>query len=200
MQEHSHDSTQTAQMDALTHFIFIPDNVLKADATIVLGMSLWHRPLARALDLYRQGLCGRLVLCGGYNQKIKAVEALEMYREARSTGIPDSDILVDSDSRNTAENFSNAASLIKANGIEADQSVVNVVAIHFHIRRALLTAQEIFGNDIQFGAATYPSVHYSSRTWHETETGRRNVFDEIEKIARYFPGTALPECKNENRQ
>jgi uncharacterized SAM-binding protein YcdF (DUF218 family) len=195
LQEHSHDPSQTAQIDALTHFIFVPDNALKADATIVLGMSLWHRPLARAVDLYRQGLSGQLVLCGGYNQKIGAVEALEMYRKAKSIGIPDSDILVDSDSRNTAENFSNAVSLIKANGIEATRSVVNIVAIHFHIRRALLTAQNIFDHGVQFGTVTYPSVYYTSKTWHETEAGRRNVLDEIEKIARYFPGTMLPESE-----
>lgn len=183
-------------MDALTHFIFVPDNVLKADATIVLGMSLWERPLARAIDLYRQGLAGRLVLCGGYNPKIGAIEALKMYREAKSIGIPDSDILVDPDSSNTAENFSNAVFLLQANNIGTTRSVVNIVSIHFHSRRALLTAQKVFGNGVQFGTATYPSVHYTSKTWYETEAGRRNVFDEIEKIARSFPGNMLPEGIN----
>jgi len=183
-------------MDALTQFIFVPDDVLKADATIVLGMSLWERPLARAIDLYRQGLAGRLVLCGGYNPKIDAIEALKMYREAKSIGIPDSDILVDPDSSNTAENFSTAVFLLQANNIGITRSVVNIVSIHFHSRRALLTAQKMFGNGVQFGTATYPSIHYTSSTWYETDVGRRNVFDEIEKIARYFPGNKLPEGIN----
>lgn len=183
-------------MDALTQFIFFPDNVLQADATIVLGMSLWERPLARAIELYRQGLAGKLILCGGYNLKIDAIEALKMYRKAKSIGIPDSDILVDPDSSNTAENFSNAAFLLQANNIEITRSVVNIVSIHFHGRRALLTAQKMFGKGVQFGIATYPSVHYTSKTWYETEAGRQNVFDEIEKIARSFPGNRLPEGVN----
>jgi uncharacterized SAM-binding protein YcdF (DUF218 family) len=190
------NSSMTSRMDALTQFIFVPDDILKADATIVLGMSLWERPLARAIDLYRQGLAGRLVLCGGYNPKINAIEALKMYREAISIGIPDSDILVDPDSSNTAENFSNAALLLQANNIGTTRSVVNIVSIHFHSRRALLTAQKVFGNGVQFGTATYPSVHYTSKTWSETEAGRRNVFDEIEKIVRSFPENMMPEGIN----
>lgn len=182
-------------MDALTHYIFVPDRILKADTTIVLGMSLWQRPLERALDLHRQGLSGRLILCGGHNPKIRAAEALEMYKAAKSFGIPDSDMLVDPDSRNTAENFYNAAALMKASGIDATRSGVNVVAIHFHIRRALLTAQQTLGNDVQLGIATYPSIHYTHLNWHKTVAGRRNVFDEIEKIARYFPGAPLPAFK-----
>lgn len=195
-QEFLHNSSITSQMDVLTQFIFVPDDVLKADATIVLGMSLWERPLARAIDLYRQELAGRLILCGGYNLKIDAIEALKMYRKAKSIGIPDSDILVDPDSSNTAENFSNAAFLLQANNIEITRSVVNIVSIHFHSRRALLTAQKVFGKGVQFGIATYPSVHYMSKTWYETEAGRRNVFDEIEKITRYFPGNILPKGIN----
>ncbi|RFC31653.1 MAG: DUF218 domain-containing protein [Candidatus Nitrotoga sp. SPKER] len=191
-----HNSSIPSQRDTLTQFIFVPDNVLQADATIVLGMSLWERPLARAIELYRQGLAGKLVLCGGYNLKIDAIEALQMYRKAKSIGIPNSDMLVDPDSSNTAENFSTAALLLQANNIEITRSVVNIVSIHFHSRRALLTAQQVFGKDIQFGIATYPSVHYTSKTWYETETGHRNVCDEIEKITRYFPENRLPEGIN----
>ncbi len=181
-----------APLGEVTGFFFPPDNGLHAEFTVVLGMTLWERPLQRALSLYREGRAGRLVLCGGYNPKIGGVEALEMQRAIRDAGIPERDLLVDPHSRNTAENFKNAALLIRECTAGYPPGAINIVSIHYHVRRALLTAQEVFGAGVAVGAVTYPSVHYASDEWFANARGRNDVLQELRKIQRYFPNTVLP--------
>jgi uncharacterized SAM-binding protein YcdF (DUF218 family) len=189
------DSFQScrAPLEALSGFFFPPDNGLHAQFTVVLGMTLWERPLQRALALYREGRAGRLILCGGYNPKIGGIEALEMQRAIRVAGIPERDLLIDPHSRNTAENFKNAALLIKECTSGHPPDSINIVSIHYHIRRALLTAREEFGSGVAVGAVTYPSIHYASEEWFASARGRNDVLRELRKIQDYFPDALLPE-------
>lgn len=185
-----------APLEEVTGFFFPPDNGLPAEFTVVLGMTLWERPLQRALSLYREGYAGRLILCGGYNPKIGGVEALEMQRALQAAGIPERDLLVDPHSRNTAENFENAARLIEESISGRPSGSINVVSIHYHIRRALLTAREVFGAGIAIGAVTYPSIHYASEEWFASTRGRNDVSQELRKIQNYFPDAVLPEMND----
>ncbi|MTW22775.1 YdcF family protein [Allochromatium palmeri] len=184
--------------ELVASYLFMDDRELEADFTFVLGMSLWHRPLARAMDLYRQGIAGRLLFSGGYNPRISQCEAVEMYRLARASGVPDSDILLDTEASNTAENFLYASRLLQDRGIATEAITINIVAIHFHMRRAWLTAERVFGAGIRIGLAAYPSVHYSSADWHTSVRGRQDVAAEISKIERYFPGS-LPSGLQQTR-
>jgi len=178
--------------------MFPEDQEISADFTIVLGMTLWRRPLTRAFELYRRGLSGRLIFSGGYNPKISGREACKMIGEAKAIGLDSDSIFCECDSSHTRENFENSLCII--NNVILDTNIklsVNIVAIAYHIRRAMMTARSVFPEGTRFGTASYPSIHYANALWHESERGRVDVSSELAKIDRYFPGNLpanVPSC------
>lgn len=174
-------------IEEITDFMFVPEAPLPADATIVFGMSLWHRPVEKAVSLYREGRAGRLVLTGGHNPAIGAVEAIEMWRKARELGVPDSDLLVEPQATNTRENIANAHALLRASGQSPEALRLNLVTINFHVKRVLLTFDHVCGAGHRLGVASYPSRYCPPDAWFRTEQGRKNVLGELAKIATYLP-------------
>jgi uncharacterized SAM-binding protein YcdF (DUF218 family) len=142
---------------------FIPDNIFPADLAIVFGMTAWHRPVECAVNLYRAGTVRRLLFTGGFNRRIGAVEASEMAREALRSGVLADAILVEGRASNTAENLIFSRRLIeKTVGLGAIGTIL-LVAISFHMRRVLMTAQRTFPPQIALGTASYPSVALPAR-------------------------------------
>jgi len=174
-------------LDALTEFFFFNQPAAHADYTIVLGMNLWQRPISTAIALYRQGISGKLILCGGFNATIQQEEATVMQQFALEQGIPPQYLMLDKASLNTHENIANAFNLLKMHQLDVDHITLNIISIHFHARRALLTAQALFPNAKLISTVTYPSIHYSAINWHQSELGILNVFSELDKLIRYFP-------------
>jgi uncharacterized SAM-binding protein YcdF (DUF218 family) len=165
---------------------FIADDIFPADVAIAFGMTAWQRPLARALELYRAGLARRLVFTGGFNPKIGACEADEMAREARALGVPAADMIVEARSINTAENVVNSCRAIDASIGLANVRSILLVAIHFHMRRVKVLAERTFPGGIRIGTASYPSIHYSSADWSQSERGRADVASEDRKLQAYL--------------
>jgi uncharacterized SAM-binding protein YcdF (DUF218 family) len=174
--------------------VFVADRVIPADVAIVFGVTTWKRPAARAVELHRAGLARRLLFTGGFNARIGAVEAREMAREAMTLGVPASDILVEDRAANTSENLAFSRLILeKALGLDGVASIM-LVAIQFHMRRVLMTAERTFPPRIAIATASYPSVAYSARDWRGSPRGRRDVASEIRKIRLYldpaWPGEA----------
>lgn len=168
------------QIAAIGNYLFVPDDIPeRADIAVVLGMTRWRRPLECALALYRRGVVSRLLLTGGYNHRIQAVEAWEMAGLARAEGVPAEHLIVDPNASNTLENAINAAHHMQ------DVSSAVLVAIHYHARRARLTARKVFPSRVTLGLATYPSLFYTSDDWHLSERGRRDAFSELSKLRRH---------------
>jgi uncharacterized SAM-binding protein YcdF (DUF218 family) len=166
--------------------VFVGDRLMPADVAIVFGMSAWRRPVARAVELYRDGLTRRLLFTGGFNARIGAVEALEMAKEALACGIPAADILVEDQATNTFENMAFSRALLGRAGACEAVTAVLLVAIHFHMRRVLMTAERTFPPPIILGTASYPSAYYTDRDWAVSRRGREDVASEIKKIALYL--------------
>lgn len=171
----------------LTEYFFFNQPTVHADYTIVLGMNLWQRPASAAVELYHQGMSGKLILCGGHNNKIGQPEAAAIHEFTLAHGVPSENLLVDTTSLNTYENISNALALLRANAFNTHNITLNIISIHFHARRALLTAEQLFSGAKRMNAVTYPSIHYQASDWYESETGIINVFSELNKLIEYFP-------------
>jgi len=166
--------------------VFVPDRVFPAEIAIVFGMTTWRRPVARAVQLYQAGLAKRLLFTGGFNARIGAVEASEMAREALACGVPAADILIEDRAANTSENLALARDCIEGSlGLQSVAAVL-LVAIHYHMRRVLMTAERTLPPGIALGTAAYPSIHYTDQDWHLSARGRRDVASEIEKIRLYL--------------
>jgi uncharacterized SAM-binding protein YcdF (DUF218 family) len=147
-----------------TNFL-IPDSIFPADLAIVFGMTAWHRPTERAVDLYEAGTARRLLFTGGFNSRVGAIEASEMAREALRSGVPGAAILVEDRASNTDENLVFSRRLIEETVGLGTIDTILLVAISFHMRRVLMTAQRTFPPRIALGTASYPSVSYSDRDW-----------------------------------
>ena len=166
--------------------VFVSDRVFPSEVAIVFGMTTWRRPVARAVELYRAGLAKRLLFTGGFNERIGATEASEMAHEAVLSGVPAADILIEDRAANTSENLAMARDCIEGSlGLQSITAVL-LVAIHYHMRRVLMTAERTLPPGIALGTAAYPSIHYTDQDWHLSARGRRDVASEIEKIRLYL--------------
>jgi uncharacterized SAM-binding protein YcdF (DUF218 family) len=174
---------------ALIHdFMFVPDLELEADLTVVLGMNLWQRPVERALELYRRGVSGKLLFSGGYNHRIGTTEAEAMAIQAQALGVARADIVLDAAATNTQENFRNCFGFIQSMQL-GRPCRLNIVAISYHMRRAVTTAERTELGSVVLGRASYPSIHYLDDQWYDCPRGRQDVLSELEKMDRYFPGS-----------
>lgn len=173
----------------ITEYMFVPDNPIKADATIVLGQTLWQRPFQKALELYRAGLSGKLVFTGGYNAKVGSYEALEMKKAWTQLGFPPEDVLLDAEATNTMENMVNARALMHEAGLLHNPLKINLVSISYHMRRALETLRCVFDNTpMELGIANYTSKLCVMETWFLNPQGSKLILEELEKIKKYNLG------------
>jgi len=175
--------------DLVTRLMFLPDNPVRAHATLVLGISLWQNPLEAALRLFHSGRAGKLVFSGGHNERIGRAEAEVMAEAAIARGVPPDMILSESRARHTRENVEFGWDLIRRNF--SGMLSVNIVAIAYHIPRALMTARTVIGSEASLGHMGYGSIHFDADTWHRSERGQSDVLNEAAKLARYFPD-AIP--------
>ena len=175
------------QIKALTEYMFVPDNILKANVTIVLGQTLWKRPLEKAAELYQAKLAGTLVFTGGYNKKIGGFEALEMENSwANRFGLPLDNVLIESTSTNTMENMSNTKLLLEELGLLGGCLNINIVTINYHMRRAIETCRVVFGSAHYVGAVNYPSQYCDSKSWYQNSQGEKLILTESDKIRKYL--------------
>lgn len=175
------------RIQEITDYMFLPDNPIKADATIVLGQTLWQRPFQKGVALYRAGLSGKLVFTGGYNPKLDAREADEMFKAWMEMSYGLEHVLIDDRARNTMENMLNAKRLLEEAGIHKSGIKINLISINYHVRRAVETFKFIFkDDDFELGVVNYPSKYCAIDAWANSENGRKLVINELHKILEYL--------------
>lgn len=176
----------------LSRFMFVPDRILKADVTIVLGMSLWRRPLGLARLIHEAGLAGVVVLTGGFNQKLNASEAEMMLMCWQAWGLSTDDVLLENKASNTLENMLLSKELLSAKGLFKPNMTVNLVSINYHMCRALVTLGDVFGPAVNLGVANYMSQYCDPASWHKNPKGSALILEEAKKIKQYFPNMITP--------
>jgi uncharacterized SAM-binding protein YcdF (DUF218 family) len=119
--------------------------LVRSDCIFVLG-SHDLRVAERAADLYREGLAPLVVFSGGLGRLTSRVwkepEAVQFARVARHRGVPESAILVESESTNTGENVRLTRRLLEARGV-APQSFILVQKPYME-RRAWATFRKVW--------------------------------------------------------
>ena len=117
--------------------LVIDEPIEKLDAIVVLGAPLWANGrlspilaerVAAAAELYRAGGAPIVVATGGLTDGAKHPEADAMAEALRVAGVPD--VVVENQSRNTAENARNTARLLPRG------ARIWIVTQPFHGRRA----------------------------------------------------------------
>lgn len=93
--------------------------------------------ITHALQLYRMGKIKKILITGGtgLNPVNPQSEAEVLKRFLLMTGVPESDILIEDQSKNTAQNAKFTRAFLEKNGISIDQEFVLITSA-FHMARA----------------------------------------------------------------
>ena len=159
----------------------------KSDCILVLGArvradgslsySLENR-CRRALELYREGMARKLILCGGQGRNEPVSEAQAMRRYMLENGVCETDVLLEDRSRSTVENLANAREMMQTQGFET----ALVVTSDYHVQRTRWLVRDA-GIRASFAAAASPGdgkLHIKAR-FQETESW---ILYFIRKIAK----------------
>ncbi|MHB9146687.1 MAG: YdcF family protein [Symbiobacteriia bacterium] len=151
-----------------------------ADCIFVFGGTQPER-VVTAARLYQAGTAPLLLCSGGtkWGQR-QEPEAVTMRRQALSLGVPDKDIVIETESNHTKENV--LASLLVLDRAIGLQHLRRVLAVSSpsHMRRCLLTLRTYMPRWIEF------AWQADDRTWARAENWWQNPQDEarIRKEAR----------------
>lgn len=118
------------------------------DAILLLGLALRENDqpeeelcvrVRAAVKAYREHPDMKIVACGGITEGHRISEAEVMAGLLEAEGVPQSDIVLENESRITIENFINAAKIV---GGGKDKRFL-IVTSDYHVRRAVWTARRV---------------------------------------------------------
>lgn len=166
-------------------YMSIEDPLRPADVIVVGGCK--NTQLAvYASELYQTGFAPLIVFSGHAQADMDMTEADLLAQVARQSGVPDSAILREQHAKNTGENITLTAALLKERGIEPK----TVILVHqpFVSRRFLATAQAQWPQpqpEFITRHETTPMVEYTFRHGRG-ETIRKTLgdFSRMEKYAK----------------
>jgi uncharacterized SAM-binding protein YcdF (DUF218 family) len=118
-----------------------------------------------AIKLYLDGWAPILVFSGAALDTTGPSNAEAMKRQALAAGVPESAILLDSDSMDTAQNASRTFSLL------ADKRRIILVTSPYHQHRASLEFEHVFGQGVEIIDHPTPTDRMWPETWYLTANG-----------------------------
>jgi uncharacterized SAM-binding protein YcdF (DUF218 family) len=145
------------------------DGAASADAVVVLGAAqydcrpspvLQHR-LDHAHDLYDEGVASTIVVTGGKRQGDRCTEAQAGADHLRADGVPDEDLLLEVQGRNSWESLAAAALILRDRGM----TDVVLVTDGYHALRVQAIAE-----DLGLNASVSPSDNGGSVPDYARET------------------------------
>ncbi len=124
------------------------DNKVVSDAILVLGAKSYHGTgynpclvsrVTHAVNLYKTHMALKIIVSGGEDKEDHANEAETMKNIAQSMGMPTENIIEESKSTSTFENFLFSKKTLESNNLNS----VIIVTEPFHIARASLVAKKL---------------------------------------------------------
>lgn len=173
----------TNTREAITRLLFVQDTPRPVDLVMVLGCPSLSN-MDPAIALYQSGMTPRILISGkGADPE---PEWLRYQRHALARGIPESALLVETESMNTRENFEFSARLLARTPGWENLHALAIVAKPFHGRRALMTARRHFPAhlDILITPPRSPE-DIQAGDWWQTPRGRQRVMEELRRIGEY---------------
>ncbi|MBW4611536.1 MAG: YdcF family protein [Hassallia sp. WJT32-NPBG1] len=149
-----------ASISVSIYFYGNNNNVIKADAAIVLGAAVWGEepsPVFRerinhSINLYKNGDVRTIIFTGGIGDRDETAEAVIGKRYAITQGVKSSDILIETESRTTNQNLKNAQKVALSHQL----TKFLIVSDPLHLKRAVLMARDL-------GMDAYPSPTPTTR-------------------------------------
>ena len=170
----------------------LTDEGRRADCILVLGSQkavLYRVPVAVAA--YHAGRAPKLLMSGG--AAVPVPEAELMRQRALELGVPDEDILVETQSQNTVENMLySLVTLQKAFWLNRVHSIL-LVTTACHMRRSLHLARYLFPTHMQVHPCPALDHHTRPDNWMETEQGGQRATAEAQNVIRCVRNGVFPD-------
>lgn len=185
--------------DCISNFIFVESALKKAQIILIPGSS---QPflMEKAAQLYHEGLAPYVLPSGGYNPRLPQYpsEWAFLAEIGERKGIPREAILKEDQARHTFDNAILSYEVITKAGLRVDRAIL--VCKGFHSRRALLTYQTCFPEEVSFYVSTVPDGDGCTReNWYRNEACIGRVMGEVAKIGTYFEKEIRELYKKKNR-
>ncbi|OGM18278.1 hypothetical protein A2686_03705 [Candidatus Woesebacteria bacterium RIFCSPHIGHO2_01_FULL_38_10] len=168
---------------AITNFIFASDKPTKADLVIIPGSS-HHQLPKKAVFLYKNGFCKKLLFTGGYSPKISKKECDFGKDIALKSGVPLKAIYFEGVSQNTKENAFESFKLTRKHKLKHKRLLL--VCKPYHARRLKMTFANFFPNSQLFMIPVKDERDITKHNWWKNKDKIEKVMEEIGKISEYF--------------
>jgi len=170
--------------NCITDFMFFETGIEPSDVILIPGGS--HPQLMeRAAELYRQGLAPYILPSGGKTPNVSSTEWEFLKDVGLSLGVPEKAILREDKATNTFENARYSWLELQKQGIRLKKAIL--VCKSYHARRALLTYQVEFPQNIEFYVSPVTDkTGTTSDNWYLDEQKINYVMNELTKVGQYF--------------
>lgn len=158
-----------------------------ADAIVAVSGGDTGARTRQAIELYHNGWAPKLIFSGAARDKSGPSNAEAMRREARTLGVPDSDIITEEYSETTKQNAERVQNLLGRHRI----SSVILVTSAYHQRRAMLEFTARSGGEVAVRNYPVPSDNQWSMWWWASPQGWFLAISEFIKIIVFYIGGAL---------
>jgi uncharacterized SAM-binding protein YcdF (DUF218 family) len=136
-----------------------------ADAIVAISGGDTPARAEEAIKLYHAGWAPTILFSGAALDTAGPSNAAAMRRQALAAGVPESAIVIDETSTDTAQNASRAFILLQG----SDRMVL--VTSPYHQRRANIEFQQVFGQGVEIVDRPTQSDHIWTKTWYLTANG-----------------------------
>jgi len=189
-------------IDDITDFIFLEDEMQKADIIFIPGGS--HPGLGEyAAELWKQGFAPYIMPSGGVSIKTGKFNGVKLKKEIYNkdyktdcdfladvlmiNSVPKSAIIWEDTSSFTKENAIFSRKIADANNLDIKKAILCCKS--FHSRRSLMCYQLAFP-DTKFYIHTIPyfeeDILISKNNWYKTDVGIKRVLGELQRCGNQF--------------
>ena len=184
----------------ITNFIFVSDEVEKADAIFLPGGSYPEQP-EYAAELYRQGYAKWLIPSGGISVKRDKWPGVRSKADIYSgnyqsdcefltdvllkNGVPAPAIIGEDQSGHTRDNAFLSRKAVEERGIAIKTALI--VCKAFHARRCLMLYQMAFPT-VDIKVCPVHCCNITKDNWYKSETGIDRVLGELARCGNQFVG------------
>lgn len=168
----------------VSDYLFIQDDPSPADLIFVFGGRRPERA-QKAVELYNQGLAPQILISGGDNRGTNVTEAEALKKLVVEAGVPNSAILLETESTNTLESVEKSTRLIEERIGWGNVKAVILVTSPAKMKRAKQTVARHIPREVKIYCVPDGRTDIAKDNWWTSEEGREAVFRELEKVRVY---------------
>ncbi len=175
----------------------LEDTGENVDCIIVLGSikaAKYRVPVA--VEAYRRGRAGKIMLCGGALRTFPGEECSEaehMRDKALELGVREEDIIMENTSQNTIENILCALVELQRNFWLNKVKKVLLVTTTYHMRRSYAIAGYLFPDHIEVVPCPADDTKTKRDTWMNTPEGVERAKKEALNIVKCVKNGVIPD-------